>query len=139
MRQSPREVTWNIIGPVHEHDVIVLLKGHDDLAFADYVDEFRFQNLGRDDRLDYRVATKKIYRLPLAKMKPAPLDAPALPVATKDPVHDLLPDLKSTGGYVLDKVEGLAITEDGTARISTDNDGVDDHFGETLFFSVGRF
>jgi hypothetical protein len=51
---------------------------------------------------------------------------------------DLVPDLKSTGGYVLDKVEGLAITEDGTGWISTDNDGADDHSGETMFFSIGQ-
>jgi hypothetical protein len=92
----------------------------------------------RDNQLDYRAVTKKIYRVPLSKMMPAPLDAPALPVVTKELVRDLLPDLKSTGGYVLDKVEGLAIMEDGTAWISTDNDGVDDHSGETMFFSVGK-
>jgi hypothetical protein len=49
---------------------------------------------------------------------------------------DLIPLLTSTGGYVLDKVEGLAIAEDGTMWVSTDNDGVDDHSGETMFFSV---
>ena len=35
------------------------------------------------------------------------------------------PDLTSTGGYVLDKVEGLAIFEDGTAAGPTMT--VDDH------------
>jgi hypothetical protein len=51
-------------------------------------------------------------------------------------VVDLLPALTSTGGYVLDKVEGLAITDDGTMWVSTDNDGVDDHSGETMFFAI---
>jgi hypothetical protein len=51
-------------------------------------------------------------------------------------VVDLLPYLTSTGGYVLDKVEGLAIAEDGTMWVSTDNDGVDDHSGETMFFAI---
>jgi hypothetical protein len=51
-------------------------------------------------------------------------------------VVDLLPYLTSTGGYVLDKVEGLAIAADGTMWISTDNDGVDDHSGETMFFAI---
>jgi len=59
-----------------------------------------------------------------------------LPVVGKDPVRDLLGDLRSTGGYVLDKVEGLAIMPDGTMWVSTDNDGVDDHSGETMFFAV---
>ena len=49
-----------------------------------------------------------------------------------------MPDLTATGGYVLDKVEGLAIMTDGTAFVSTDNDGVDDHSGETMFFSIGK-
>jgi len=52
-------------------------------------------------------------------------------------VRDLLPDLTATGGFVLDKVEGLAIASDGTAWVSTDNDGVDDHSGETMFFTIG--
>jgi len=68
---------------------------------------------------------------------PAPLGG-ALPVVSKELVRDLLPDLTSTGGYVLDKVEGLAIMSDGTAFVSTDNDGVDDHSGETMFFSIGK-
>lgn len=51
-------------------------------------------------------------------------------------VVDLIPHLTATGGYVLDKVEGLAISPDGVMWISTDNDGVDDHSGETMFFSL---
>ena len=46
--------------------------------------------------------------------------------------------MKQTNGYVLDKVEGLAIFEDGTAFVSTDNDGVDDHSGETMFLNIGN-
>ena len=37
----------------------------------------------------------------------------------------------------LEKVEGLAIFADGTAWVSTDNDGVDDSSGETFFWSIG--
>ncbi len=88
----------------------------------------------RDNQHDHRAVTKKIYRVALSEMVPAPLGGD-LPVVTKELVRDLLPDLKSTGGYVLDKVEGLAILEDGTAWVSTDNDGVDDSSGETLFWS----
>lgn len=91
----------------------------------------------RDNQLGDRAVTKKIYRVALSDMTPAPLGG-ALPVVTKTEVRDLIPDLTSTGGYVLDKVEGLAIQSDGTAWVSTDNDGVDDHSGETMFFSIGR-
>ena len=53
-------------------------------------------------------------------------------------VRDLIPDLKSYGGYVVDKAEGLAITSDGEMFVSTDNDGVDDSSGETFFWSIGK-
>ncbi|APX12871.1 esterase-like activity of phytase family protein [Tateyamaria omphalii] len=88
----------------------------------------------RDNQHGIEAVTKKVYRVPLAEMVAAPLGG-ELPVVTKEEVRDLIPDLTSTGGYVLDKVEGLAITTDGTAWISTDNDGVDDHSGETMFYS----
>jgi hypothetical protein len=91
----------------------------------------------RDNQHDYRAVTKSVYRIPLAEMVPAVLGGD-LPVVSRELVRDLLPDLKSTGGYVLDKVEGLAITPSGEAYVSTDNDGVDDHSGETMFFSIGK-
>lgn len=91
----------------------------------------------RDNQHGFRAVTKKVYRVPLAEMVPAPLGG-ELPVVSKELVRDLLPDLTSTGGYVLDKVEGLAILSDGTAFVSTDNDGVDDSSGETMFFPIGN-
>ncbi|SIO33602.1 Esterase-like activity of phytase [Rhodovulum sp. ES.010] len=89
----------------------------------------------RDNQHDHRAVTKKIYRIPAAEMQPAALGG-ELPVVSKELVRDLIPDLTATGGYVLDKVEGLAIAADGTMWVSTDNDGVDDHSGETMFFAV---
>ncbi|WP_432450696.1 esterase-like activity of phytase family protein [Aliiroseovarius marinus] len=102
------------------------------VAHGDY-----FYVIERDNQHDHRAVTKKIYRIPAADMVPAPLGGD-LPVVTKELVRDLLPDLAATGGYILDKVEGLAIAADGTAWVSTDNDGVDDHSGETMFFSIGK-
>ena len=87
----------------------------------------------RDNQHDHRAVTKKIYRIAKSDLTPAPLGG-ELPVVSKELVRDLLPDLKSTGGYVLDKVEGLAILQDGTVWVSTDNDGVDDSSGETMFW-----
>ena len=88
----------------------------------------------RYNQIGAAAVTKKIYRIPAAEMVPAALGGD-LPVVSKEEVRDLLPDLTSTGGYVLDKVEGLAIMEDGTVWVSTDKDGVDDHSGETMFWS----
>jgi len=92
----------------------------------------------RDNQLGANAVTKKIYRVPLSSMNPLPVGSPAYPVVPKTLVRDLLPDLVSTGGYVLDKVEGLSISPSGMAFVSTDNDGVDDHSGETMFFSIGN-
>jgi hypothetical protein len=52
-------------------------------------------------------------------------------------MRDLIPDLKALNGFVLDKVEGLAIDASGRFFVVTDNDGVDDHSGETLFLNLG--
>ncbi|HBM61460.1 MAG TPA: alkaline phosphatase [Citreicella sp.] len=88
----------------------------------------------RDNQIGDAAKIKKIYSVPAAEMVPA---APGseLPVVTKTEVRDLIPDLKGWGGYVVDKVEGLAITADGTFWVSTDNDGTDDSSGETFLWS----
>ncbi len=91
--------------------------------------------LERDNQIGAAAVTKLITRVRLDQMVPAPLGS-ELPVVDKEEVRDLLPDLTSTGGYVLDKVEGLTFTSDGRAWVATDNDGVDDHSGETMFFAV---
>ncbi|MDJ0994437.1 MAG: esterase-like activity of phytase family protein [Dinoroseobacter sp.] len=90
----------------------------------------------RDNQHGLEAVTKRVYRIPAVEMVPVALGEDA-PVVSKELVRDLLPDLVATGGYVLDKVEGLAIMESGEIFVSTDNDGVDDHSGETMFFSIG--
>jgi DNA-binding beta-propeller fold protein YncE len=102
------------------------------VAHGDYV-----YIIERDNQIGDRAVTKKVYRVALSEMTPAPLGGD-LPVVAKEEVRDLLPDLMQLNGYIQDKVEGLAILQDGTAWVSTDNDGVDDHSGETLFFSIGK-
>jgi hypothetical protein len=89
----------------------------------------------RDNQIGDKAAIKKIYRVAMSDLAPAPLGGD-LPLVEKQPVRDLLPDLKALNGFVVDKVEGLAMDSDGKAYIVTDNDGVDDSSGETLFFTV---
>ncbi len=88
-----------------------------------------------DNRIGEDAATKRIYRVSLGDLQPAPLDED-LPVVDKELVHDLMPDLLQLSGYVPDKVEGMAVTGDGSVWVVTDNGGVDDSSGETLFFRV---
>lgn len=88
----------------------------------------------RDNLIGDAAKLKAVTRVALADLNPAPLDG-ELPLVSKETVRDLIPDLKGWNGYVQDKVEGMAITEDGTVWMVTDNDGVDDASGETFFWS----
>jgi hypothetical protein len=90
----------------------------------------------RDNLFGSAAVTKTITRVPLSEMVPAPLGGD-LPVVTKEVVRDLLPDLASLGGPILEKIEGLAIDAGGNAWVMTDNDGVDDASGETMFWTIG--
>ena len=92
--------------------------------------------LERDNQLGDAAMTKLITRVSMDQMAGMVALGETPPVLTKEIVVDLLPYLTSTGGFVLDKVEGLAIAEDGTMWVSTDNDGVDDHSGETMLFAI---
>jgi hypothetical protein len=91
----------------------------------------------RDNQIGEAAVVKRVYRVPLAQMQAAALGGP-LPVVTKELVRDLIPDLARWNGYIQDKVEGFAIDAGGTGYAVTDNDGVDDASGETLFWSIGR-
>jgi hypothetical protein len=89
----------------------------------------------RDNQIGEAARLKQITRVALEGLSPAALGEMP-PVVEKQVVLDLMPLLASTGGYVVDKPEGLAIAEDGRAWLVTDNDGVDDSSGETLFLPV---
>lgn len=90
----------------------------------------------RDNLIGAAAETKKLFRIPLSDLQPVGLGE-VLPVVSKEEVRDLIPDLQVTQGYVVDKVEGFAIDTAGEGWVVTDNDGVDDSSGETLFWSIG--
>lgn len=89
----------------------------------------------RDNLIGQAAKLKTITSVALADLTPAPLGGD-LPLVSKTVMRDLIVDLRQWNGYVQDKVEGLAITPDGTAWIVSDNDGVDDSSGETFLWSV---
>ncbi|MGJ3262870.1 MAG: esterase-like activity of phytase family protein [Salinarimonas sp.] len=91
----------------------------------------------RDNQIGANAVVKRLYRVPLAQMTPAPLGG-ELPMVEKELVRDFIPDLAQWNGYVVDKVEGFAIDAAGTGFVVTDNDGVDDSSGETFFWSIGQ-
>ncbi|MGH1429298.1 MAG: esterase-like activity of phytase family protein [Arenicella sp.] len=89
----------------------------------------------RDNQMGDNASVKRIYRVAQSELMPAKLDG-QIPVVKKELVKDLIPELQKLNGFVVDKVEGLAIDSDGKFFIVTDNDGVDDSSGETYFFSL---
>lgn len=102
------------------------------VAYGDHV-----YIIERDNQIGAAAVLKKIFRVPLSEMQPAALGGD-LPVVSKEEVRDLIPDMAAFGGYVLDKVEGLAVDANGDFFAVTDNDGVDDSNGETLFMRLGQ-
>ncbi|CDZ50766.1 esterase-like activity of phytase family protein [Neorhizobium galegae] len=99
-------------------------------AHGDYV-----YIIERDNQIGDAAKLKKLYRVAIADLKPAKIGT-ELPVVKKEEAHDFIPDLKASNGYVVDKLEGFTFDKSGKAFAVTDNDGVDDSSGETLFFPV---
>jgi hypothetical protein len=100
-------------------------------AHGDYV-----YIIERDNLLCDAAKLKKLYRVKISDLKPGKIGGD-LPLVSKEEAHDFLPDLKSaSNGYVVDKLEGFTFDKSGKAFAVTDNDGVDDSSGETLFFPV---
>ena len=92
----------------------------------------------RDNQLDTDAKIKQLCKVNLNELKPAPLGSD-LPVVRKELVRNFIPDLSTLNGYITDKIEGFAIDKSGQAYAVTDNDGVDDSSGETMFFNAGKF
>lgn len=93
------------------------------------VGDGQFYVLERDNQGGPDAAIKCIYKIDLSNVK-------AGQTVDKTLVRNLMDDLKSANGLVAEKVEGLAITKDGSMYIINDNDGVDDHSGETQLMQL---
>jgi len=96
----------------------------------------QFLVIERDNQQGPAAQIKRLYRIDLNGLQPA-AEGQRFPLASKRLERDLLPDLKSTGGWVLDKVEGAAVDKQGRLFVVTDNDGVEDASGETRFMRLG--
>ncbi|WP_222909403.1 esterase-like activity of phytase family protein [Pseudomonas sp. DNDY-54] len=96
----------------------------------------QFLVIERDNQQGPAAQIKRLYRIDLSGLQPA-AEGQSFPVVSKTLERNLLPGLKSTGGWVLDKVEGAAVDKLGRLFVVTDNDGVDDASGETRFMRLG--
>jgi hypothetical protein len=101
----------------------------------------RFAEIERDNQSGAEARIKRIYAFSVSGLAPQPdcVGTCAFPTVVKELVRDLMPDLEATGGAVIEKVEGLAVTADGRTLIHTDNDAVDGSNGETQYIDLGRW
>ncbi|SFM33403.1 esterase-like activity of phytase family protein [Marinobacter zhejiangensis] len=60
-------------------------------------------------------------------------------VLSKELLVDVLPALQANSIWTTEKLEGFTVAADGQVYVVTDNDGVDDAPGETLFLNLGNF
>lgn len=88
----------------------------------------------RDNNSGLRAGIKRLYKFSIAGLEAETDDGTKnvhFPELNKVLVVDLLDRLKATGGAVLEKIEGVTLTPDGTLLIVNDNDGVGRSNGET--------
>ncbi len=91
----------------------------------------RFLVVERDNQGGPDARIKKLYRIDLNGVA----DGATL---GKTLVRDVLPDLRTTKGLTVEKIEGLAVMANGEVLLVNDNDGVDENSGETWLFNLGK-
>lgn len=101
------------------------------------LDSNTFAVIERDNRPGTFAEVKRIYTFDIPPRQ-SPTAPPSLPILTKTLARDLLPDLAADNGWIQEKVEGLTVAVGGQVYVVTDNDGVEDATGETVFLRLGR-
>ena len=97
-----------------------------------------FAIIERDNQLGTDARVKKVYGVDLATADFQPYSTGVeLSVVDKTLLADLLDVLEANSVWTPDKFEGLAVAADGDVYISTDNDGLDDAIGQTVFVNLG--
>lgn len=94
-----------------------------------------FAVVERDNQAGLEARVKRVYGVDLDPAEFAPYGEP-LSVLSKVLLADLIDELDAASISVPDKLEGLGV-EDGRVYVVTDNDGVDDNYGETIFLDLG--
>jgi len=95
-----------------------------------------FAIIERDGLAGAQAVQKKVYGVDLATADFQPLGG-TLATVPKTLLADVLDELQDNTIYTPDKVEGLAVAADGEVYMVTDNDGLDQALGQTLFLGLG--
>jgi hypothetical protein len=99
------------------------------------VDDDTFAVVERDKLNGPSARNKRIYTVDMPATDPK---GDELPVLTKKLAIDVLPALRATNGWTQEKLEGFTIAADGALYGVTDNDGLKDATGETVFMRLGK-
>ena len=97
--------------------------------------EGEFALIERDNQANTDARIKRVYKIDVDDVN-FRQEGMGFDTLSKTLVRDLLPDLEVTNGLVLEKIESLAVTEDGDMLFANDNDGVVDSSGETQLIRV---
>lgn len=104
------------------------------LSEVTVVDRDTLAVIERDKLNGPAASLKAVYTVDLPKRDPRP---GTVPVLRKKLAVDVLPALRATNGWTQEKLEGLTVGGDGRVYAITDNDGVQDATGETVFLDLG--
>jgi len=111
------------------------------LSELTYVGEDTFLVIERDDQAGPDARIKRIYSFSIADIEfMGHGETPNFGVVEKTLIRDIFfeQDFAPTGGYVLEKLEGLAVLPGGVVIVVNDNDGVSDSNGETQLMNLGN-
>ena len=103
------------------------------LSDITFVGDGKFLVLERDNQFGPDARIKRIYEFSTSAWAEFPTTT-----VMKTLVKDLVPDLLAPGGLLYEKIEGMALMDDGNVYVCNDNDGVDDNSGETQLLNVGN-
>lgn len=87
----------------------------------------------------FNAELKAVFKLDLAAAEFRAYDDPnGLVAVGKSLLIDVLPALAKNSIWTAEKLEGFAVARDRSMYVVTDNDGLDDAPGETVFLRLGR-
>ncbi|WP_082600457.1 esterase-like activity of phytase family protein [Agromyces sp. Root81] len=98
------------------------------------IDDDTLAVIERDKLNGPAAAVKRVTRVEIPATTP---EAGTLPVLEKTTAIDVLPALRRAAGWTQEKLEGFAVAADGALYGVTDNDGLKDATGETVFLELG--
>ncbi|MFT4081920.1 MAG: esterase-like activity of phytase family protein [Nocardioides sp.] len=133
-RYTPATGTWEWFGfPLDTTSVSGDWIGVSEIAA---VDADTLAVVERDKQNGTTAAIKRVYTVDIPATGVSGDEAITAPLTTTL-AHDVLPDLQATHGWTQEKLEGLTIGADHQVYAVTDNDGLVDATGETVFMRLG--